>query len=36
ENPVAGRLRQLKGLLDEGLISQEEFNAKRQKLLDEM
>jgi membrane protease subunit (stomatin/prohibitin family) len=25
-----------KGLLDEGLISQEEFNAKRQKLLDEM
>ena len=36
ESPVAGRLRQLKGLLDEGLISQEEFNAKRQKLLDEM
>jgi membrane protease subunit (stomatin/prohibitin family) len=36
ENPVAGKLRQLKGLLDEGLISQEEFNAKRQKLLDEM
>ena len=30
------KLRQLKGLLDEGLISQEEFNAKRQKLLDEM
>ncbi len=36
ENPVAGKLRQLKGLLDEGLISQEEFNGKRQKLLDEM
>jgi len=36
ENPVAGKLRQLKGLLDEGLISQEEFSAKRQKLLDEM
>jgi len=36
ESPVAGRLRQLKGLLDEGLISQEEFNAKRQKLLEEM
>jgi membrane protease subunit (stomatin/prohibitin family) len=35
-NPVAERLRQLKGLLDEGLISQEEFNAKRQKLLEEM
>jgi membrane protease subunit (stomatin/prohibitin family) len=34
--PVAEKLRQLKGLLDEGLISQEEFNAKRQKLLDEM
>jgi membrane protease subunit (stomatin/prohibitin family) len=36
ENPVAGKLRQLKGLMDEGLISQEEFNAKRQKLLDDM
>jgi membrane protease subunit (stomatin/prohibitin family) len=35
-SPVAEKLRQLKGLLDEGLISQEEFNAKRQKLLDEM
>jgi membrane protease subunit (stomatin/prohibitin family) len=35
-NPVAERLRQLKGLLDEGLISQDEFNAKRQKLLEEM
>ena len=35
-NPVADKLRQLKSLLDEGLISQEEFNAKRQKLLDEM
>ena len=34
--PMADKLRQLKGLLDEGLISQEEFNAKRQKLLDEM
>jgi membrane protease subunit (stomatin/prohibitin family) len=36
ENPVAGRLRQLKELLDQGLINQDEFNAKRQKLLDEM
>lgn len=36
DNPVAGKLRQLKALLDEGLISQEEFNAKRQKLLEEM
>ena len=35
-SPVAEKLRQLKGLLDEGLISQDEFNAKRQKLLDEM
>ena len=35
-SPMAEKLRQLKGLLDEGLISQEEFNAKRQKLLDEM
>jgi membrane protease subunit (stomatin/prohibitin family) len=35
-SPTAEKLRQLKGLLDEGLISQEEFNAKRQKLLDEM
>jgi membrane protease subunit (stomatin/prohibitin family) len=36
ENPVAAKLRQIKSLLDEGLISQDEFNAKRQKLLDEM
>jgi membrane protease subunit (stomatin/prohibitin family) len=35
-SPVAEKLRQLKHLLDEGLISQEEFNAKRQKLLDDM
>jgi membrane protease subunit (stomatin/prohibitin family) len=35
-SPMAEKLRQLKGLLDEGLISQEEFNAKRQKVLDEM
>jgi membrane protease subunit (stomatin/prohibitin family) len=35
-NPVADKLRRLKGLLDEGLISQDEFNAKRQKLLDDM
>jgi membrane protease subunit (stomatin/prohibitin family) len=35
-SPVGEKLRQLKGLLDEGLISQEEFNAKRQKLLDDM
>jgi membrane protease subunit (stomatin/prohibitin family) len=36
DNPVADKLRRLKSLLDEGLISQEEFNAKRQKLLDDM
>jgi membrane protease subunit (stomatin/prohibitin family) len=36
ENPVAAKLRQIKSLLDEGLISEDEFNAKRQKLLDEM
>jgi membrane protease subunit (stomatin/prohibitin family) len=36
DNPVADKLRRLKGLLDEGLISQDEFNAKRQKLLDDM
>ncbi|HEY4597374.1 MAG TPA: SHOCT domain-containing protein, partial [Thermoanaerobaculia bacterium] len=35
-NPVADKLRQLKELFDQGLISQEELNAKRQKLLDEM
>ncbi|MFL6197413.1 MAG: SPFH domain-containing protein [Thermoanaerobaculia bacterium] len=35
-SPVADKLRQLKGLLDEGLISQDEFNAKRQKLLEDM
>jgi membrane protease subunit (stomatin/prohibitin family) len=33
---VSERLRQLKGLLDEGLVTQEEFDAKRQKLLDEI
>ncbi|HTQ80479.1 MAG TPA: PH domain-containing protein [Thermoanaerobaculia bacterium] len=32
----AERLRQLKGLLDEGLISQTEFEAKRKQLLDEI
>ena len=32
----ADRLRQLKGLLDDGLISQEEFEMKRQKLLEEI
>jgi membrane protease subunit (stomatin/prohibitin family) len=35
-DPVADKLRRLKGLLDEGLISPDEFNAKRQKLLDDM
>lgn len=34
--PVAERLRQLKQLLDEGLISQDEFDTKRQRLLDEI
>ena len=32
----ADRLRQLKGLLDDGLISPEEFEMKRQKLLEEI
>ncbi len=32
----AERLRQLKGLLDDGLISQAEFEAKRKQLLDEI
>jgi len=32
----AERLRQLKGLLDDGLISQEEFEAKRKKAMEEM
>jgi uncharacterized membrane protein YdbT with pleckstrin-like domain len=32
----AERLRQLKGLLDDGLISQEEFEAKRKRLMAEM
>jgi uncharacterized membrane protein YdbT with pleckstrin-like domain len=32
----ADRLRQLKSLLDDGLISQEEFEMKRQKLLEEI
>jgi uncharacterized membrane protein YdbT with pleckstrin-like domain len=32
----ADRLRELKGLLDDGLISQEEFEMKRQKLLEEI
>jgi membrane protease subunit (stomatin/prohibitin family) len=34
--PLAERLKRLKELLDEGLVSQEEFDAKRQKLLDEI
>lgn len=32
----AERMRQLKGLLDDGLISQEEFEMKRRKLLEEI
>ena len=32
----ADRLRQLKSLLDDGLISQEEFEMKRRKLLEEI
>jgi membrane protease subunit (stomatin/prohibitin family) len=35
-DPVADKLRRLKGLLDQGLISQEEYDAKRQKLLEEI
>ena len=39
--PAAGpsgaeRMRQLKSLLDDGLISQEEFEMKRRKLLEEI
>jgi len=34
--PAAERIRQLKGLLDEGLISPQEFEAKRRQLLDEV
>jgi hypothetical protein len=36
--PASGaeRLRQLKALLDDGLISQAEFETKRKQLLDEM
>lgn len=35
-NSGADRLRQLKSLLDDGLISQEEFEMKRRKLLEEI
>lgn len=35
-DPTADKLRRLKGLLDQGLINQEEYDAKRQKLLDEI
>ena len=35
-DPVADKLRRLKGLLDQGLISKEEYDAKRQKLLEEI
>lgn len=35
-DPMADKLRRLKGLLDQGLINQEEYDAKRQKLLDEI
>lgn len=34
--PAAERIRQLKGLLDEGLISPQEFEAKRRQLLEEV
>jgi hypothetical protein len=34
--PPAERIRQLKKLLDEGLISPQEFEAKRQRLLEEV
>jgi hypothetical protein len=33
---AAESIRNLKNLLDEGLISQSEFEAKRQKLLDQI
>ena len=34
--PAAERIRQLKGLLDDGLISPQEFEAKRRQLLEEV
>jgi hypothetical protein len=33
---MAGRLRELRGLLDQGLISQVEYDQRRQRLLDSM
>ena len=35
-NDPAAKIQKLKGMLDQGLITQEEFNAKKAKLLDEM
>lgn len=34
ENPLSQKLRDLKGLLDDGIITQEDFDAKKKQLLD--
>ena len=36
ENPSAARLRQLQSLYDQGLITEEEYEAKRQEILREL
>jgi len=35
-NDPAAKIQKLKGMLDQGLITQEEFNAKKAKLLDDL
>ena len=35
-NDITEKLKQLKSLLDEDLITQEQFDAKRQKLLEDL
>ena len=36
ENPSAARLRQLQSLYDQGLVTEEEYEAKRQEILQEL
>ena len=36
EQDVPGRLKKLKGLYDNGLITEEEYESKRQRLMDEI
>ena len=36
ENPSAARLRQLQSLYDQGLVTEEEYEAKRQEILREL